>query len=726
MLASARRRLADDRGVVTIMVALVFPMLLLCAALAIDASRWWVINRHMQTQADAAALAAGSQMGDDPLTCTETKIVNRAKQYAGISALVPGEAAAQRYNGAEDVQTSTSTYEPNFRFNTAGYARGGSPDSDAATFEGTNPCVSGIADVKLSTVDVPWLLSATGLVNTINAHARVQLLTIGAPKDAAPFGLETTDYKRLWVELIDLSDPAANPAPIPLYKTDGTQVSGFDLSRIGPDASGLTTNWANTATYNLRTSPPGRIGVRVRASNANSTVLCSSTAVKCLGTGTIGSQQNSLTAVRFYDDPNAVGSVGVRLGAVDMAAIPTAGTCDVPSVSNNLDDGFFNTTCNKVTVTAHLAGLTPSLAALLQPVVKVTTSLGTTTLTYVPGSDGAPSFDPRWKGDVPIGLKTGPNEMSVSWEQTGGTITKTGGTGIITCDTTATNPCKGTITNAHRSFSGDGSKTAPQISRVGAIKHLAISVGTGPDQLSNNLKAGTCSAASPCPVTVTAGVAGSIGLSKTTDPPVVLRAGNSGSGTGLLDCNPTPTVSTEEEVALGCPPNYRVNDDFDCSVFSSPNQLLSSTPPWYCAGTESGAKVNKVPDGINQRTQCVKFPGNCPSFGNPTQCKSHNNWPNYTDDDPRIVQVFLVEAGSSDLSGGQVFPILGFAAFYLTGWYGNICTGADNEFPAAYSGEKGTLVGRWVSYRPPNENNNDANGACNLNSPIICVPILVK
>jgi hypothetical protein len=35
-------------------------------------------------------------------------------------------------------------------------------------------------------------------------------------------------------------------------------------------------------------------------------------------------------------------------------------------------------------------------------------------------------------------------------------------------------------------------------------------------------------------------------------------------------------------------------------------------------------------------------------------------------------------------------------------------------------------VGRWISYRPPNDGNNDASGQCNLNAPNVCVSILVK
>jgi hypothetical protein len=730
-IGRASKRLAEDGGAVTVFVALVFPLVLLFGALAIDASHWWVISRHMQTQADAAALAAGTQFGVDPLHCADLKITNRAKQYGGVSATVPGEPAAQRYNGAEDVGSPTNEFEPNFRFNSATFASGGSTDPDAPSFVGIDPCLSGIADVKLSTTNVPWFLSSTGLVNQINAQARVQLLTVQQPKDAAPFGLETTDYKRVWVELVDLNDASATPTPIPLFKDDGTQMAGFDLKLIGPDGRGLTT-WANTANYSLRSSTAGlRIGVRVRASNAASTVLCSSTAVRCFGTGRIGvdpdKQQNSLSTVRFYADPNAAGATGVRLGAVESTVLPSNPPCtDVPGVTTAIEGGFFSSSCNSVRVTAHIAGLTPSLPSAQQPVIKVTTPAGTATLDYVAGSD--PGGDPRWQGNVPITVASGPNEMTVAWEQQGGTITSSASP--TSCTTAASNPCKGTFKNAHRTFAANPAKvscspTCP-VSATGAIKDLDVTVGTGAGQDSNNVRAGTCSAASPCPVTVSVGTSGSIRVSKPTDPPIVLRSDSSGSGTGLLDCDPAAGVSTQEEVANGCPANYRINDGQDCSVFANVNQLLASTPPWYCAGTENGGKGPRIADGLNQRVLCKPFPGNCTGFGNPTNCLATNHWPTFDNNDPRIIQVFLVETGASALSGNTVYPVLGFAAFYLTGWSGSPCTGADNDLPAAFAGEKGTFVGHWIDYRPPNDDNNNASGPCDISSPDVCVPILVK
>lgn len=730
---------ADERGVASVLVIIALPMIVILMAFAIDLSRWWMVARHMQTQADAGALAAGTMFGDDPLNCTAADIENRARQYAGIGATVAGEGAAQAYNRQSDIKfDNTVPGKFDFRFNNGDYPRGGSPDPDRATYEGQNPCLTGIADVKLTTKDTPWLFDVSGIQQNINAHARVQLLRVSQPDSASPFALETSDPKRIWVEFVDLADPSATPTPIPLYKPDGTQVTGFDLTRMPPDTRGLTP-WANTSTFQMRSSPAGRIGARVRVSDALTTVDCSSVAVRCYGTGQVGTQQNSLSAVRFYDDPDAPGVTGVRLGAVDVT--PSGPDCDLGSVTNGTEGGFFHTTCTHVDVVAHVEGLTPQTNASAR-----TMKIGSDTLTYVDGSE--PSGDPRWQGRVSVPKGAGAKEFSIEWQQLAGDILDDTGATITCLTDIALNPCKGTFTRAHRSFSGDGSKGAPELTRSGIIRDIDVSIGTGTDQLTNNIKVGTCSTASPCPVTATVSASGSIGLSKPTDPPILLRTA-AGSLTGLLDCDPAVN-SPEWEIAYGCPSKYAENENTSCAAapyFDNPNkvhEVVNTTPPSQCAGTEQGTISNAITGGMNARAHCipVQFKALCttPNGQNKVpvppnnSCHAKNNWPNFDFTDPRIIQVFLVETGASALSGGHAYPILGFAAFYVTAWDGNTCSGDvdsdgdnDNNFPAGLSTaeKKDAVAGHWVKYVPPNIVGG-TNGSCNPNTPVVCVPVLVR
>lgn len=700
------QRLRDDeRGVATVMVVMTIPVLLLFCAFVVNVGRWWVVDRHMQTQADAAALAAGTELANDPLHCTAARIQDRAKQYAGISTTVAGESAAAQFNTPGDVNTPSSDYDGNFRFNSASYASGDS-DPDAAGFTGAkaDPCVSGIADIKLTTSKVPALLQAIGVTPDVDAHARVALLKAGTPANAAPFGVETSDPKRVYAEFVDLSDGATNPAPVPVYTSTGAQVNGFDLQKTG--ISGGLATWSIPSGYTLRSSSAGRLGLRLRLSDSAGTVSCSdSSLVACYGYGQVGTQQNSLTAVRVYSDPDASGASGVRAGVVTVIPSSAAGACD-PAMN---ETGYFHTSCTAVSVTAHLRGLSPADT----PVVKVNGA----TLTYDAGS--GPAGDATWTGDVPVTAASGANELTITWSQASGTVSKSGG-GTTAC--TKKSPCSGTIANVHRTFAGS-------FANAGVVKHLDVAIGTGAGSLLDNVKAGTCTSSSPCALSVAASLGGSITLAKASDPAIALRLGDSGSLTGLLDCDPN-TTQADQEILTGCGANrYVQNTGQDCSKYLNANQLFGDTAalPWPCVGSEQGNKIPKVPGGLTARILCAPYvsdPSTCLTTTT-NDCKSKNHWPDFTPDDPRIIPMFLVRTGASAASGSSVYPILGFAAFYVTGWTGSPCTGSDNEIPAAYKNDKASVFGHWINYIAPALDSPD-NTPCDLSSVQICTPVLVK
>jgi hypothetical protein len=679
----------DEDGAAIVIVLLAVPMIVLFAAFVVNVAHWWVVDRHMQIQADAAALAAGTELARDPLNCTATRVQNRARQYAGISAGVGSEGAA-RYNGAEIVKTDPATYESNFRFNSATYADGGSSDPDAATFANQSPCITGIADVKLTTTGVPRVLKAIDVAANVHAHARVQVLKSGAPFNTAPFGVETADPKRVYAEFVDLSSGAS----VPVYK-GGSAVSGFDLAK-GGIVDGLV-SWSSAGDYSLQSSAPGRIGLRIRISDVAGTVDCAAQAVRCYGGGLVGSQHNSLDTVRFFTDPNASGAVGVRLGAVVVAPPSTTGACDAAVQ----ESGTFTTTCTAASVTANLAGLNTTQTVVVK-------ANGTTL-----GYDGSG----RWRGDVPVALGSGANEITIDWSQKGGSITTS--TGTKSCPNSA--PCTGTFSNAHRAF-------AAKYENAGVIKHLTTVVGSGPYAAANNVQESTCSAASPCPVSIDTALGGSVSLATADDPAIPLRLGDSGSLTGLLDCDPD-TTSTQQEVAVGCGKARYVENDgtVACATkYGNVNQLFADTAamPWPCVGSEQGNRTPKVPDGLTARILCPGSELSCLGGGPTPACTARNRWPSFTPDDPRILPMFLVPIGSSAQSGSSVYPVLGFAAFYVTGWTGSPCTGADNEIPARYAKDKASVFGHWIKYIAPNVGDEDV--PCDLASVSICTAVLVK
>src|SRR5258708_40213146 len=77
----ACRRLArDERGATLVMFALALPVLMLMIAFVLDVGNWFEHKRHLQMQADSAALAAALDLRSP---CSDTVVANTAAAYGG-------------------------------------------------------------------------------------------------------------------------------------------------------------------------------------------------------------------------------------------------------------------------------------------------------------------------------------------------------------------------------------------------------------------------------------------------------------------------------------------------------------------------------------------------------------------------------------------------------------------------------------------------------------------
>ena len=88
---SIDRQRARERGQVVVMFALLIPVMFALAAVVLDVGNWYVHKRHLQTQVDAAALAAdGELIGcflDQPTANQDVRA--EALKYAGDTGRVP-------------------------------------------------------------------------------------------------------------------------------------------------------------------------------------------------------------------------------------------------------------------------------------------------------------------------------------------------------------------------------------------------------------------------------------------------------------------------------------------------------------------------------------------------------------------------------------------------------------------------------------------------------------
>src|SRR3954452_7922506 len=152
--ARIRRRTSDERGGTLVMVAVFLPVLILMAALAIDVGNWFEHKRHLQMQADSAALAAALDLRSP---CADATVGDTATSYGG-----------RDYNA----QVQDKQAEVHMAINSRTYYNQASPVD--GTVNTNPPCTAEMVDVKLTEADLPWYFKVAN-VPFINAHARVGL-----------------------------------------------------------------------------------------------------------------------------------------------------------------------------------------------------------------------------------------------------------------------------------------------------------------------------------------------------------------------------------------------------------------------------------------------------------------------------------------------------------------------------------------------------------------------
>ena len=106
------QRVSDDRGGIVVPAAMLLPFLLLLVALTVDIGNWWVHKRHLQTQADAAALAGGGRFSEcfaNPAGA-DAVIRSEATKYAGSSGSTYNEQVGNANKGAITVLYQSKTF----------------------------------------------------------------------------------------------------------------------------------------------------------------------------------------------------------------------------------------------------------------------------------------------------------------------------------------------------------------------------------------------------------------------------------------------------------------------------------------------------------------------------------------------------------------------------------------------------------------------------------------
>src|SRR5258707_2716074 len=147
MRVTPRQSLKDDAGAVLIMVALMLPVLLLFVSFVADIGNSYEHRRHLQLQADAAALAAA---GTYTTLCSDSAIANMAGVYSGGT-----------YNAQVGATPSSRVH---MLLNSATFWNQPAPtDPDFAGGTNSSECASQMIDVKMTENDLPWFFPIASL-----------------------------------------------------------------------------------------------------------------------------------------------------------------------------------------------------------------------------------------------------------------------------------------------------------------------------------------------------------------------------------------------------------------------------------------------------------------------------------------------------------------------------------------------------------------------------------
>ena len=266
----------------------------------------------------------------------------------------------------------------------------------------------------------------------------------------------------------------------------------------------------------------------------------------------------------------------------------------------------------------------------------------------------------------------------------------------------------------HRSFMG-------HLERTGPIKWLRLTVDKDCDPMTlsdriigRDLISGEDAASQPVSehrcYAIDLGMAG--GLAQDQDePPIAFNLGDNSSQRAYVDCDPDIN-NLKSEIVSGCQwPPYAANR-FDTSpycpghsgFFDKANPPMAGWPPYRCVLTQTG-NSSQVIQGFNERIFNKSNNPTCPheDAGMPAYVKGRNYWHRMNNaydaetfawdgtgpadpgtptakgntlksDDPRLVTLFFTTYDSFTSTGNEVYPIVGFGNFYVTG-YGETISG---------------------------------------------------
>lgn len=683
-------------------IAIGLPVLFLVFAIVVDVGQWYVHKKALQNDADAAVFAGSQLWGSCFKTATTTPawlpMQQEAQNYDGETGLAHnynpqvGGTLKGTFGVAFDSTTFPLAQPPN-------QGPDDTPSDSCALTTLSDGKQHYIFDVKATEQNVPLIFGGAAFgINgpTLHATARTELDQVQSLNGLLPIGVTDPSPKYMLAQFVD-------------EDASDTPITGWiPLCRIGAPGCSGTPGGGSELWSTLTTTPVSmpatskNVGVRLKFiwAGTDNTLPCDAgSLVQCYDNVPSNIQSDGLTHIRLYPS----GATGVHLNNVWMLAGSCANAYFTVSTTNSCGPGVQA----EVDLGNHPVKMVWNKNSCDTGCAQVWATVDGTKYQLNPPSSLPANGLGLMTWTLPAGATvtgTGPHPVTMGWQwqQTSGTWNG------LTCTSATGNPCvvtNGTFNGGspvQRIYLGDsGVRSGP----VQGITIFSDTVGSG----ANSFAQGTTqnlgvTVSNPCFQTE---------FSDPACPLVDLRvsASATGSQSQSLDCDPAlPNI--KDEIANGCNPSYTTYPLRSLTNPCPTQSVLDNSPntpqdPWDCVAVQTGN--GDVEGGLQQRIGT-----------DPATCA--NSWPGYLATDRRQVPLFLVPYSAFNNSGSnQTYPVVGFAAFYITGYKGDPCPNATT------SGVKqGTIPGHFITFLPAGKGVTPSKQPCDPLALTPCVPVLIK
>ena len=696
-----------EAGQVIVLFALLLPVILTIGSIVVSAGNWYVLKRHLQTQADMAALAGGQDFlgcGQDPAVAS-ANVSTTALKFSGDtlrSRDLPAGPLTTPYNlQLEDSGDQRVVLNSPFYWPSAGTATDGTnyDYKDVSTAGGApklgepgSPCYNGYLDVKATDNEAPLLFRWIPLFPSPKSHARVELRVFQGGEGLRPIGVPEVDPKVVAVLIVNenaaggVNDPAAivNPPDQRILDEVTPAPAGLEGMHVYRSTTPLNPVDLGGGSQDFRAVVVTSLDPSFTATGSLNSI-CTGNPTQTFCYEYDGSLKGGISFIHSY---NGGGGGSVTNPIIrDVTLGGGCGVTDAPTTPSNpyfnVDDG---TTCNGILINATI-----DFGPVANPVADPTCAR----VTYSAGpSSGNMTFNgTTWEASFLPNIASGRNEIRISVD-----VKRTG--------STRTN-CSQLQTALSDVLVG-----APYVAddKSGPVQYLSIEDATSGGPANSINKTTTAS------LMVTVGFTPLLVEADPGDPPIPLRIWNTPSQSQTLDCQTNGASGWNDAMEFGCVPYQIYNQAWHTTGCGPPPAGVPAADPPDCIASQNGNYQQSVAHDL-WASPCSDTPNRWYT--------AINNFKEPPPDDPRWIPLFIVDEKAFLISGKKYWPIRRFGGFYVTAGNGMGCTGDDPDpLPAS---TKRSIYGHFVTYLPDSGGKViPADELCSFTEGGLCVPVLVE